>query len=249
MPAYGIIPARYGSTRFPGKPLADIGGRSMIHCVYERAARAKRLEEVLVATDDKRIYDAVLAFGGDAVMTKGDHATGTDRLAEVARQLPGVRIIVNIQGDEPLIAPEAIDAVVAELENNRDLVMCSVMTPLTSAAAMRNPNVVKVITDADNYAIYFTRLFDPMPSDKYFIPGPWKRHIGLYAYRRDFLLKLTEWPSAPLEQSERLEQLRVLEHGYRIKMVERKEDFSIGVDTPEDLARVNAVLAQAAARK
>jgi len=221
----------------------------MIHCVYERAARAKRLEEVLVATDDKRIYDAVLAFGGDAVMTKGDHATGTDRLAEVARQLPGVRIIVNIQGDEPLIAPEAIDAVVAELENNRDLVMCSVMTPLTSAAAMRNPNVVKVITDADNYAIYFTRLFDPMPSDKYFIPGPWKRHIGLYAYRRDFLLKLTEWPSAPLEQSERLEQLRVLEHGYRIKMVERKEDFSIGVDTPEDLARVNAVLAQAAARK
>ena len=249
MPAYGIIPARYGSTRFPGKPLADIGGRPMIHCVYERAARAKRLEEVLVATDDIRIYDTVLAFGGQAIMTRTDHATGTDRLAEVARHLPGVRIIVNIQGDEPLVAPEAIDAVVAALENDKEVLMSSLMTPLTSCEQMRNPNVVKVLADAAGFAIYFTRIPEPLPSDRYFTPGPWKRHVGLYAYRREFLLRLTKWPSTPMEQSARLEQLRVLEHGYRIKMVERKEDFSIGVDTPEDLARVNALVAEMVAGK
>jgi len=239
MPAVGIIPARYASTRFPGKPLAEIAGRPMIHHVYERACRATALEEILVATDDKRIFDAVLAFGGEAIMTSTYHPTGTDRIAEVAERLSAVELIVNIQGDEPLIDPELIDAVVAALQDDRNAAMSSVMTPLTDAALAQDPNQVKVVCDLRGYALYFSRA--PIPG---LPPGvtpevaPWKRHIGLYAYRRDFLLAFTRLRPSPLEKLERLEQLRALENGYRIRMIERTGDFSCSVDTPEDLERV-----------
>ena len=237
----GIIPARFASTRFPGKPLADLGWRPMIGHVYERACRAKSLQEVMVATDDQRIFDAVTRFGGEVIMTDPSHATGTDRLAEVARRLSAADIIVNIQGDEPLIAPETIDAVVAPLCEDISIAMSSVMAPLP-AYYSRDMNIVKVVTDLYGFALYFSRAPIPVPREEFTGPGPWKKHIGLYAYRRDFLLKLTEWAPTPLEQIEKLEQLRVLEHGYRIKMVEVSDDASIGVDTPEDLERVRQVL-------
>ena len=249
MSAIGIIPARYGSSRFPGKPLAEIGGRTMIHRVYERACRATRLEEVIVATDDPRIYDTVLNFGGDAIMTRPDHPTGTDRLAEVAQRLPGIAIIVNIQGDEPLVDPVAIDCVVEALEGDPSAQMSSVMTPLADSATAQDPNVVKVVTDLTGYALYFSRAPIPLPRDAGDGPGPWKRHIGLYAYRRDFLLKLTLLPCTSLEKIEKLEQLRALEHGYRIRMIERAEDYSFGVDTPEDLQRVSELLDELAVRE
>ena len=242
MSIIGIIPARYASTRFPGKPLALIAGRPMIQHVYERACRASRLEEVLVATDDPRIFDAVRAFGGEAVMTSPDHPTGTDRLAEVARRLTSAEIIVNIQGDEPLISPEAIDAAIVPMQQDPALPMTSLMAPLPDFTRAWDSNIVKVVTDLQGYALYFSRAPIPSPRDGVTGAGPWKKHIGLYAYRRDFLLAFTALPPSPLEGIEKLEQLRALEHGYRIKMVERAEDASIGVDTPEDLERVRALV-------
>ncbi|HEY3377034.1 MAG TPA: 3-deoxy-manno-octulosonate cytidylyltransferase [Armatimonadota bacterium] len=238
----GIIPARYASTRFPGKPLADIGGQPMIRHVFDRACRAEHIDEVLVATDDQRIFDAVMRFGGEAIMTSDAHRTGTDRLAEVAKRLSSVDIIVNIQGDEPLIEPDAIDAVIAPLLADPSLVMCSVMSPMPDAIRSWDANIVKVVTDLQGFALYFSRAPIPSPREALLGPGPWKKHIGLYAYRRDFLLQLSTLPPTPLEQLENLEQLRVLEHGYRIKMVERADDASIGVDTPQDLERVRAIL-------
>lgn len=242
MPAVGIIPARFASTRFPGKPLAEIAGRPMIHHVYERACRATSLEEVLVATDDQRIFDAVLRFGGEAIMTSAYHPTGTDRLAEVAEHLSAAEIIVNIQGDEPLIEPDAIDAVVTALQEDRNAVMSSVMTPMETRHA-QDPNQVKVVCDLRGYALYFSRA--PIPGLATGVTpeaSPWKRHIGLYAYRRDFLLAFTRLRPSPLEKLERLEQLRALENGYRIRMIERTGDFSFGVDTPEDLQRVKGMI-------
>jgi len=245
MPAVGIIPARYASTRFPGKPLAEIAGRAMIYHVYERACRATTLEEVLVATDDQRIFDAVRGFGGDAIMTSAYHPTGTDRIAEVAERLSAVECIVNIQGDEPLIEPEAIDEVVAALLEDRNAAMSSVMTPLTDMAQSQDPNQVKVVCDLRGYALYFSRAPIPgLPAGVTPEVTPWKRHIGLYAYRRDFLLAFTRLRPSPLEKLERLEQLRALENGYRIKMIERTRDFSFGVDTPEDLQRVREMVEQ-----
>jgi 3-deoxy-manno-octulosonate cytidylyltransferase (CMP-KDO synthetase) len=244
MSIVGIIPARYASTRFPGKPLADIAGRPMIHHVYERACRSTLLEEVIVATDDQRIFDTVIGFGGEAIMTDPNHQTGTDRLAEVAKHLSAVNIFVNIQGDEPLISHEAIDAVAGALQKDTSVPMSSAMTPLTDMMGLWNQNVVKVVTDLQGYALYFSRVPIPTPPDESADPAPWKRHIGLYAYRRDFLLTFVGLPRSPLEKIESLEQLRVLEHGYRIKMVELDDAHSIGVDTPEDLQRVKEMLAQ-----
>jgi len=242
MAIVGIIPARYASTRFPGKPLAEIAGRPMIQHVYERACCATQLEKVLVATDDQRIYDAVRGFGGEAIMTGAEHQTGTDRLAEVASRLPDADIIINIQGDEPLISLEAIDGVATALIANENVVMGSVMTPITDIIDVRNVNVVKVVTDLQGYALYFSRSPIPCLLETETETRTWKRHIGLYGYRRAFLLQYISLPRTPLEVIERLEQLRVLEHGYRIKMVELAEDHSIGVDTPEDLQRVRSVL-------
>ena len=239
----GIIPARYASSRFPGKPLADIAGRPMIQHVYERACHAGALDNVMVATDDARIFEAVERFGGNVIMTDSTHVTGTDRLAEVARRLSSVDIIVNIQGDEPLINPATIDAVVAPMQDDARIDMCSVMTPMPDAERAVDGNIVKVVVDLQGFALYFSRAPIPAPREGALTPGAWKKHIGLYAYRRDFLLHYTQLAPTPLEQIEKLEQLRVLEHGFRIKMVACPDDLSIGVDTPEDLARVREAIA------
>ncbi|OPZ88068.1 MAG: 3-deoxy-manno-octulosonate cytidylyltransferase [bacterium ADurb.Bin429] len=242
MSIVGIIPARYASTRFPGKPLADLGGRPMIQHVYERACRAKSLEEVVVATDDERIADAVRKFGGEVVMTSPDHPTGTDRLAEVAKRLSAAEIVVNIQGDEPLISPVVIDAVVTPLREDPAIPMSSAMAPMPEAVRAWDSNVVKVVCDLQGMALYFSRSPIPNPREGVSGPGPWKRHYGLYAYRREFLLAFTSFSIGPLEKLEQLEQLRALEHGFKIKMVEMEDDSSVGVDTPEDLDRVRAIL-------
>ena len=175
-------------------------------------------------------------------MTDPEHPTGTDRIAAVAKRLSAAEIIVNIQGDEPLISPETIDAAVAPLLADSAICMSSVMSPIPDAMRSWDANIVKVVTDLAGFALYFSRAPIPAPREELTGPGPWKKHIGLYVYRRDFLLLLATLPPSPLEQIEKLEQLRVLEHGYRIKMVECTDDCSIGVDTPEDLDRVRAIL-------
>lgn len=242
MSIVGIIPARYASTRFPGKPLADLAGRPMIQHVYERVCRATMLEEVMVATDDERIADAVRQFGGEVVMTSAEHTTGTDRLAEVAKRLSSAEIIVNIQGDEPLISSAVIDAVITPLREDPSIPMSSAMAPLPDNIRAWDSNVVKVVCDLQGFALYFSRSPIPNPREGITGPGPWKRHYGLYAYRREFLLAFASFSVGPLEKLEQLEQLRALEHGFKIKMVEMDDDRSIGVDTPEDLERVRAIL-------
>ena len=231
-----IIPARYASTRLPGKPLRDIAGKPMIVRVYERAIRAQRVHEVVVATDDERIRAAVEEHGGNAVMTRADHATGTDRLAEVAAQRPDCDLIINVQGDEPLIDPAVIDALVAPFEHDTELMMATAKTEITDAAEMENPNNVKVVADRTGNALYFSRARIPYARNA---GAKVYKHIGIYAYRRDFLLAYAKMAQTELECSESLEQLRALENGYRIRVVETDAVF-IGVDTEEDLAAVNA---------
>lgn len=232
-----VIPARYDSTRLPGKPLADIAGKPMIQRVYERAATAKMPELVVVATDDARVLAAMESFGGKALMTAKDHPTGTDRLAEVAGVYDNYDVIINVQGDEPLIAPEIIDALAAAFTEEPELKMATVMTEIEDAEK-NNPNNVKVVTDKNGYALYFSRSLIPYPRTAGVVPV--YKHIGIYAYRRDFLLAYAKMQPTPLEQSESLEQLRALENGYRIKVIKTDCKF-VGVDTPEDLARVNAI--------
>lgn len=232
-----VIPARYASTRLPGKPLKDIAGKPMVVRVYERASKAKRVSETLVATDDQHIYDAVLAHGGKAQMTRADHPTGTDRLAEVAASRPDADLIVNVQGDEPLIDPGLIDQLAVCFEQDRELQMATVKTEISDAAEQKNPNNVKVVTDRDGYALYFSRSLLPYPRHD---GTPVYKHIGIYAYRRDFLLQYAKMPETPLEHAESLEQLRALENGYRIKVVETSSKF-VGVDTEEDLKKVRAI--------
>lgn len=231
-----VIPARYSSTRLPGKPLKDIQGMPMICRVYDRAAQAKRIEKVVVATDDERILAAVEEHGGKAMMTAKDHPTGTDRLAEAAAAFPDMELVINVQGDEPLIDPEVIDELAAAFEGEEDLNMATVMTEIKDEAEQRNPNNVKVVTDARGYALYFSRSLMPYPRKTGF--SPVYKHIGIYAYKRDFLLRYAKMEPTPLEQSESLEQLRVLENGYRIKVIKTNRQF-VGVDTEEDLKRVN----------
>ena len=230
-----IIPARYASTRLPGKPLRDIAGKPMIVRVYERATGAQRVHEVVVATDDERIRAAVEEHGGNAVMTRADHATGTDRLAEVAAQRPDCDLIINVQGDEPLIDPAVIDALVAPFEHDTALMMATAKTEITDAAEMENPNNVKVVADRTGNALYFSRARIPYARNA---GAKVYKHIGIYAYRRDFLLAYAKMAQTELECSESLEQLRALENGYRIRVVETDAVF-IGVDTEEDLAAVN----------
>lgn len=234
-----VIPARYSSTRLPGKPLADIAGKPMIQHVYERANLAERPEKVLVATDHRLVYDAVVGFGGQVMLTSPDHPTGTDRLAEVADQYPDIDIIVNVQGDEPLIEPQIIDELAGAFDHDPNLSMVTLMTPMEESE-YSNSGAVKVVTDLNGYALYFSRSQIPFPRVKSEGFKVYK-HIGIYAYRRDFLLKYAKLQPTPLEKSESLEQLRALEHGYRIKVL--KTDFkSIGVDTLEDLELVNQLL-------
>ena len=230
-----VIPARYASTRLPGKPLADICGKPMICRVLERARCARKPDKVIVATDDERICDAVRAEGGEALMTRTDHLTGTDRLAEVAEAYPAVDLIVNVQGDEPLIEPSAIDDLIAPFEMDENLPMATVMTRMEDAEEQLDPNNVKVVVDKLGYALYFSRSLVPHPRAA---AGPVYKHIGIYAYRRDFLLRYARLEPTPLEKAESLEQLRALENGYGIRVLETDCRF-VGVDTAEDLALVN----------
>lgn len=236
-----VIPARYESTRLPGKPLRLIAGSPMIVRVYERAKLAKHITDVIVATDDERIKKAVEDAGGAAVMTRKDHNTGTDRLAEVAEKYPNVDVIINVQGDEPLIDPSLIDDLAKLFETDENLQMATVKTEIKNEDDMINPNNVKVVTDKNGYALYFSRSLLPYPR-KEGISKVYK-HIGIYAYRRDFLLKYAKTESSPLEKTESLEQLRVLENGYKIKVIETDKEF-VGVDTEEDLERVNEIYAK-----
>lgn len=241
-----IIPARYASSRFPGKPLADLCGKPMVQWVYERSARCALVDEVIVATDDVRIAAAVRNFGGKVVMTRADHATGTDRLAEVAHDL-ATDLVVNVQGDEPLIEPAMIEAAVGPLSDDERIVMGTLQTPLASLEEYRNPNVVKVVTDRQGFALYFSRAPIPYPRDLVdqletcWADLPVAKHVGLYAYRRSFLLEYASLQETPLEKYEKLEQLRVLEHGFRIRVAQTSMT-SLGVDTPQDLDRVRQIL-------
>jgi 3-deoxy-manno-octulosonate cytidylyltransferase (CMP-KDO synthetase) len=241
-----IIPARYESTRFPGKPLADLHGQPMIQRVYERARATRGVDRVLVATDDARIRAAVDGFGGDVAMTSPAHRTGTDRIAEVAAGLDA-DVIVNVQGDLPLLDPAMVDAAVAPLQADAGLPMATIKTALRTREERDNPNVVKVVTDRDGYALYFSRSPLPYDRDGALGAGLGYKHIGLYAYRREFLLSFARLAPTPLERAEQLEQLRALEWGFRIKVAEVAA-ASIEVDTPRDLDRAREQLAARAQR-
>jgi 3-deoxy-manno-octulosonate cytidylyltransferase (CMP-KDO synthetase) len=238
----GIIPARFASSRFPGKALAPLAGKPVVQHVYERASMARYVRRVLVATDDERIAAAVRAFGGEVRMTRADHPTGTDRLAEVA-SAEQAELYVNIQGDEPLIDPEAIDAATLAVHGDETVAMGTLMKRIADPADVTNPNVVKVVTALTGDALYFSRSPIPYFRDSSGDPGAYFKHIGLYVYRRDFLLHYPDLSTGPLERAERLEQLRALENGYRIRVVETEYE-SMGVDTPDDLERVSALFCQ-----
>lgn len=244
MKILGVIPARYASTRFPGKPLALVAGKPMIQCVYERAQQARMLTDLCVATDDERIASVVEGFGGQVFMTADDHPSGSDRIAEVVGSyLPNIDIVVNIQGDEPLIAPEAIDLAVSILRTDPNAEVSTLARPITSVSELENPNIVKVVVASDQTALYFSRSPIPFCRDckiredwlKFY---PYLKHLGVYVYRRETLLEFVDWPPGSLERIEQLEQLRLLEHGRKIH-VARTEYDSRCVDTPEDLEALN----------
>ena len=228
-----IIPARYQSSRLPGKPIKEINGRTLIEHVYRRVELARGLDRILVATDDDRVQEVVHGFGGDAVLTRTDHESGTDRLAEAAANLPDDTIVVNVQGDEPLIEPEVIEkALAAARAREGDVV--TLMTPMKDPVAIADPNRVKVVVDRNGYALYFSR--SPIPSS-----GDCFLHLGLYAYRVGFVKFFATLKQTPLEQAERLEQLRMLEHGFKIRVVE-VQSRSWGIDTPADLEEFQKLL-------
>jgi 3-deoxy-manno-octulosonate cytidylyltransferase (CMP-KDO synthetase) len=250
-----IIPARFGSTRLPGKPLSDIHGKPMIQHVYERAVRARGLARVLVATDDERIAAAVRGFGGEAVMTSPHHATGTDRLAEAMRATDA-QVVVNVQGDEPMLDPSGIEAALEPMAREPQLEMATLSLPLRDAEEMLSPMVVKVVSDARGDALYFSR--SPIPcvrsagaadaraaAQQAVQRGLARKHVGLYVYRREALLRFAALAASPLEQAEGLEQLRALENGMRIRVVAAQGESGLAVDTPEDLDRVRALMARA----
>ena len=239
----GVLPARWGSTRFPGKPLHVIAGKPLIQHVWERCQQCSNLDEILVATDDQRIFQAVENCGGRAVMTSPEHPTGTDRIAEALKAAPQATHIVNIQGDEPLIDPGLIDELALAMANDPSLDMATAANPLDPAdPAVSDPNVVKVITALDGRALYFSR--SPLPFFRNAVPGlPVLRHKGIYAYSRSFLERFVNWPPSPLERAESLEQLRALENGASIKLL-LTNDASPGVDTPEQAREIEAILSQ-----
>ncbi|MCK8824276.1 3-deoxy-manno-octulosonate cytidylyltransferase [Fuchsiella alkaliacetigena] len=237
MEVVGIIPARYASTRLPGKPLVNINGKTMVEHVYRNSAQARVLDRVIVATDDQRIKSTVEDFGGQALMTAPTHQTGTDRLAEAAAKLEA-EIVVNIQGDEPLIKAEMIEEAVEPLLVDPTLQMATLKRELKEEERLTDPNLVKVVTDQEGDALYFSRARIPHNRGA---AAKFYEHVGLYVYRRDFLLTFSELASTPLEKAESLEQLRALENGYRIKVVET-EYTSIGVDTEEDLQLVREIM-------
>ncbi|MCC6291803.1 MAG: 3-deoxy-manno-octulosonate cytidylyltransferase [Bryobacterales bacterium] len=239
----GVIPARFASSRFPGKALATLAGRPILQHVHERAVQSRYLSKVIIATDDERIRDAALSFGAAVRMTRPDHLSGTDRVAEAASS-EECSLVVNIQGDEPLIDPAAIDAATLSLLDDQTVPMGTLMKRIEHPEEIHSPHVVKVVRNREGNAIYFSRC--PIPHTREArVDGAdtaYYKHIGLYVYRRDFLLSYSSLPVGPLELAERLEQLRALENGYPIRVVETEYE-SLGVDTPEDLAKVAALFA------
>jgi 3-deoxy-manno-octulosonate cytidylyltransferase (CMP-KDO synthetase) len=231
----GVIPARFASSRFPGKVLARVDSRTMLEHVYERVSMARYLGSVIIATDDERIADEARRFGGRVQMTRADHPSGTDRVAEVASAHEDAELVVNVQADEPLIDPAAIDAAILPLLEEPAIPMGTLKKRIEDPREIADPNVVKVVTDRFENALYFSRSTIPYPRDS----GSFThfKHLGIYVYRRDFLLRYPDLRQGPLEQVERLEQLRALENGFRIRVVETEYE-SLGVDTPEDLERV-----------
>lgn len=248
-----VIPARFGSTRLPGKPLLDIGGKPMVQRVWEQA-RQSGAQQVVIATDDQRIQSAARSFGAEVCMTSADHPSGTDRLQQVAAQLawPDDHIVVNVQGDEPLIPPAVIDQVAANLASHTEAGIATLCEDIETLDELLNPNAVKVVTDARGMALYFSRATIPWPRDA-FLDGPqhmppsghWSRHIGIYAYRSGFLHGYVTWQPAPLEQLEQLEQLRALYHGVAIHVATALDKVPGGVDTRQDLEAVRARLEKA----
>ncbi len=243
MNATAIIPARFGSTRFPGKPLADKTGKPLIQHVVEQVRKAKSVGRIVVATDDQRIHDAVVAFDGEAVMTRADHPNGTSRLAEAVQLLEvsslksqASSLILNVQGDEPEIEPDVIDQLVQGLANDPDAPMATLASPFADDEDPLDPNIVKLVIDRQGHALYFSRSLIPHHRDNTSSITNHNSHIlkhpGLYAYRRDFLLKYVTLPPTPLEEAEKLEQLRALEHGYKIAVVQTTVRHH-GIDTPE----------------
>ena len=238
--AIGIIPARYGSTRFEGKVIKDLCGKPIIQHVYERAKKAKTLDDLIIAADDDRIIKVVEKFGGKVVFTSKSHATGTDRLTEVVNAID-VKIVVNIQGDEPLINPMIIDDLVRAIQSDPTASMATVVKKSYKEEEFKSQDVVKAILDQKNYALYFSRspiptFLTPQYNGAYFY-----KHIGIYAFTKDFLFMFKKLPASSLEMGERLEQLRALDHGYKISAIETKFE-TVGVDTPEDLALAKALL-------
>ena len=244
MKTYGIIPSRFGSSRFPGKPLAMLAGKPLVAWVVEAVGKAKSLDEVIVATDDERIAAAVAQYGGRAVMTPSELPSGTDRIACAAGDFADDDILVNIQGDEPLIDPALIDSLAEKLKLDGRWDMATAVTPLKSAADFASKSVVKVVLDRFDGAMYFSRA--PIPCDRDNAPdvasGLYVRHLGIYAYRGEFLRRYVAEPPCLLERTEKLEQLRALWMGARIAVV-RTDDEGVGVDTPEDAERVAKILA------
>jgi len=245
MKVLGIIPSRYGATRFPGKPLADIGGMTMVERVYRQAVQASCMTEVIVATEDDRIIQHVQGFGGKAMMTRTDHQTGTDRCAEVARMVAGYDIVVNIQGDEPFILPEQIDAAVQPLLDGQLTDISTLAKPIENRDDIFNPNIVKVVLDQRNCAMYFSRSPIPhlriIPEQDWFGRIVFYKHIGLYAFRSETIQQVTALPPGIYEQAESLEQLRWLANGYPIA-VGMTDKETIGIDVPEDIEKAKAFL-------
>jgi len=241
----GVIPARYGASRFPGKILATIAGKSMIQRVYEQSQKASLINRLYVAVDDPRVLEHVQQFGGNAVLTATHHQSGTDRIAEVVAQMD-CDIVVNVQGDQPLIDPEMIDLAIQPMITDESIPMSTIKARIRRPEDLNNPNKVKVVVDANDFALYFSRSLVPFPRDQKENIEAFE-HLGLYVYRRDFLLEYSRWPQSHLEKIEMLEQLRVMERGYKIKVIEVSQHLSeisgFHVDTPEDLAKLGQLMA------
>ena len=230
------IPARWGSTRFPGKPLHLIAGKPLVQHVWERCQDCKQIDDVIIATDDARIAEAAAGFGAKAVLTSPDHPSGTDRIAEAAESFPDHRVVINVQGDEPLISPALIDELACTMRDDAGIQMITAAAPIHDPAQITDANVVKVIFDTHGDALYFSR--SPLPFVRN--PAAWPRsyrHLGIYGFQRSFLFQFVAWPPSRLEQTESLEQLRALENGTRIRVV-LTDELSPGVDTPEQAAAI-----------
>lgn len=235
MDAIGIIPARYGATRFEGKLLAELCGKPVIQHTWENAKKAKSIEDLIIATDDKRIYSCVKGFGAKVVYTSKEHKSGSDRLTEVVTSIDA-KVICNIQADEPLIHPAMIDDVVSPLLKDKSILMTSLCHKIRNEHELLDPNIVKVVRDRKDFALYFSRSAIPYMRNQDSRGVNYYKHIGIYAYTKDFLFTFKSLPQSKLEKIEKLEQLRVIENGYKIKVVETKFD-TVGIDTPEDLEK------------